>query len=124
MLTTASGHFVLECRSASRAAIASAVSSGVARFSKSSSITYSAPKFGALASEQNRLPGDADRVLDALASARAISSIRFTTASVRCDEAASGKLHVDEQIALVLRRNETGRRARETRSRSGTSRPP
>ena len=43
---------------------------------------------------------------------RAIWSIRARIASVRCTEARVRQLDVDEQIALILRGDEAGRRAR------------
>ena len=52
----------------------------------------------------------ATRVLDARASRLAISSICCITCSVRSQRRRVGQLHVDQQIALVLRRDEAGRR--------------
>ena len=75
---------------------------------ESSSITYIAPKFGALAFKQDRLAGDGHGVLDA----RELSRGRFFDLlhhrSVCSRRGRVGQLHVDQQIALVLRGDEAG----------------
>ena len=76
---------------------------------KSSSMTYIEPKFERVGVEQERLPRDGDRVLDARrAPGDLLDACHHRLRPL--DRRRVGQLHVDQQIALVLRRDEAGRR--------------
>ena len=79
---------------------------------------------GGVGVEQDRLAGDGDGVLDARAFPGRCSSICWTTSWVRSTRGGVGQLDVDQQVALVLLRDEAGGRCRGSPSRSGPSRPP
>ena len=104
------GNLFAATRSCSSAAMASPDSSGRVRFSKSSSIRYRAPKLEALALSKIDWPEMATRVLDALASSGRFPRSAATTSLRARHRGGVGQLHVDQQIALVLLRNEAGRR--------------
>ena len=91
---------------------ASPDSSGRVRFSKSSSITYIAPKLEALAFSRIDWPAMATVCLTP-GVFRAISSICCDHVLRARHRGGVGQLHVDQQIALVLLRDEAGRRVRE-----------
>ena len=67
---------------------------------------------GALAFSRIDCPAMATVCLTPVVVPWAMASMCCMTRCVRSTEAASGKLHVDQQIALVLRRDEAGRRVR------------
>ena len=76
-------------RSRSRAAMASAVSSGPCRWSNSSSMTYIEPRLGALAFRISDWP-EMPTVCSTPGVSRAIVSMRAMTCCVRSTEAESG----------------------------------
>ena len=82
------------------------------RCSKSSSIRYRAPKLEALALSRIDWPEMATVCLTPGVS-RAIVSIRRDHVLRARHRGGVGQLHVDQQVALVLLRNEAGRRVRE-----------
>ena len=104
--------FLLQALLQVAAAIASPDSSGVVRFSKSSSIRYSAPKFEALAPSRIDWPEMATVCLTPLVSQGDLFDLLHHVLGPR-RRGGVGHLHVDEQVALVLLRNEAGRRVRE-----------
>ena len=63
---------------------------------------------GGIGIHQDRLPRDRQRMGDARELAGHLSPRFSITARVRSSEDDVGKLHVDQQIALVLRRDEPG----------------
>ena len=66
-------------------------------------MTYIEPRFGRVGVQDQRLPGDADRVRDARRLAASVS-IRAITRSRPLHRRRVGQLHVEQQIALVLLR--------------------
>ncbi len=74
------------------------------------------PEFGALVKPLIERPGNAgtDSTPGVFS---AMSVMRLMTASVRSSVAASGKLREADEILLVLRRHEAGRRLREAERR-------
>ena len=109
--------------SADSAAIASAVRSAPRRSSNGLSMTYIEPKIRRVGVQDQRLPGDADGVRDARRVAERIFSMRAIDCFGALDRRRIGQLHVEEQVAFVLLRNEAGRRAVELPSRLATSKP-
>ncbi len=89
MFTIAFGHFLLQLV-LKRAAMASADSAASRPLVEVVEHQIKRAEIGRIGVEQDRLSGDGDGVLDALACRRAISSICCTTSSVRATEAASG----------------------------------
>ena len=99
-----------------------------------SRMTNDEPKFEPLALSRNDWPAIDERVRDAgdaaacsrwsPGSPRAMRTIWSITARVRCTRGGVGQLHVDQQVALVLRRDERRGRRLTSRSTVRNSRPP
>ena len=87
------------------AAIASPESPRAVRSWKSSSMTYMAPKFGALALKQDRLAGDGHGVLDARGLAGDFLDAMHDPLGP-LHRGGVGQLDVHQQVALVLHGNE------------------
>ena len=86
--------------------MASADRSCAVRFGKSSSITYIAPKFGALALSRIDWPATATVCLTpGVFQGDLFDALHDLAGPLH--RRRIGQLHVDEQIALVLRRNES-----------------
>ena len=124
MLTTcAPWHFLGEAL-LQLAAIASLDSSGSAVRSKSSSIRYIAPKLERVGVEQRSTGPEMATVCLTPGVSRAMSlDLLHHGLGASGHRRGVGQLHVDQQITLVLLRNEAGRRVREAHQVS-TSRPP
>ena len=106
--TTAAADLAVDICRRNASAIASAGFPGRAARQTSSSITYIEPNWAhwrPAAATGPRWPPCARRP----AVLRAISSIRRMTLCVRSHRGRVGQLHVEQQIALVLLRNEAGR---------------